>query len=221
MPPQGYRPAVIKNPTQAKVHMDKPDCLFYYLPKHSTEGKSKFTDEPNGRFPVSTADFLDRVKSVQPPPQNVVKSKPVQAQAQQLFQPPRPYNYKPKSFSSGQFQPHGDEIARRMSSGQMPMNAYNAPPLRPQVSDPVRPFPDDVYYTSRKLPAAFPGQYSNYVQHVRQNSGGDSARIPFGQPSDSVVSQGHAHPVLQPSAEFRRPSAGSSMCRSLAWSDYC
>ncbi|GAB7340717.1 hypothetical protein MBLNU457_7101t3 [Dothideomycetes sp. NU457] len=213
MPPQGHRTAVIKNPDQAKADISKPEQLYYYLPKHSTETKSKFTDDPASNNPVTHADFLTRVKP--PVPSYVRPPVPAQGPPQAYPQPlqptaNRPYLYKPKAptaqgnpgvYGMSQTPYAGQGVPQSQAEGQLQGQPQGQPPMYAS-----RQFPEDAYYSSRTLPAAFPGQYSNYVQHVRQNSSHDQRRPSFS--ASATAPHPHAHPggsshgQLQKAPEF-------------------
>ncbi|KAG9680757.1 JmjC-domain-containing protein, partial [Aureobasidium melanogenum] len=230
-PPQGYSTAVIKNPDQVKIDLNKPDQLYYYLPKKSTEAKGRFTDDPKGQNHVFMGDFMERVKPAKPfrpvapsyaggytggytMPQ---VSRPVQAQSSE-----RPYTYKPKTpayptgnygldqralASQKQFIQQADP--RRASYATGLYSTQPIPPLRQQHSEPtrqqsapLRPFSEG-YYSSRTLPAAIPGEYSQFHQQVRRTSGGALAAQPYQTQPYGSTSQ-----IQQPSASSPQTGAG-------------
>lgn len=231
IPPQGYSTGVIKNADQTKIDMNKPDQLYYYLPTQSTEAKSRFTDNPKSQTPVFKADFLERVKPAKPFRPTVMPSYTGgygMQQPQQPQRPPhsdRPYTYKPKtpaytSMSYGidqralasqqQFMQQAD---RRSSYSMAPQAYPSVPSLRQQHSAPVqtspaplRPFPGDAYYSSRTLPAAIPGQYSQFAEQVRRNSGG--RRPSLGIQSHQAQSPGAPAQINQ--TAYVSPSTGIS-----------
>ncbi|THX91599.1 hypothetical protein D6D08_03027 [Aureobasidium pullulans] len=201
-PPQGYSTSVIKNPDQVRINLNKPDQLYYYLPKKSTEAKGRFTDDPKGQNHVFMGDFMERVKPARPfkpvtasytgggytggytMPQ-IQRPAPVQVQNSE-----RPYMYKPKTpahpavgynvdhralASQQQFTQQSNP---RRASHSTNLYSQPVPPFLQQHSEParttqapLRPFSEG-YYSSRTLPAAHPGEYSQYCQQVRRTSGG-------------------------------------------------
>jgi hypothetical protein len=219
IPPQGYSTAVIKNPDQVNIDLEKQDQLYYYLPLKSTEAKARFTDDPKGRNHVFMGDFMERVKPAKPfrpvAPSYTgghnnghttgyaggytggytgryigggYAARYTMPQAQRpAQQSERPYIYKPKTEPIGvdrralasQQQFLQQAADRKPSSFTTGLYAQpSAPPLRQQHSDPMRqaaaplrPFPEG-YYSSRTLPAAIPGEYSQFHQQVRRTSGG-------------------------------------------------
>lgn len=207
-PPHGYALGSIKNLEQVKVDLDKPDQLYYYLPKLSTEARCKFADDPNGQYPVAKADFLERAKPAQALPRSSHQAQAAQQHAriqanaahgkQQPVPGRKPYTYKPRSHNSQDpIQLNGSQDAARRASCTPTGTAGSVlPPLRQQMSDPNaghRAFPDDAYYSSRLLPAAFPGEYSNYTELVRKNSdsrgGGAQSQAPQVSQQSSTTSQ--------------------------------
>lgn len=92
---------------------------------------------------------------------------------------------------------------------------------KPKVPAPVQgfhayqnSFPADAYYSTTRLPVAFPGQYSNYTNHVRQHSGGQasvrrpslSGHLAHIAPRPPSMLHGHPNPansgVLQPAVDL-------------------
>ncbi|PSK45216.1 hypothetical protein B9Z65_2356 [Elsinoe australis] len=235
-PPQGYRPGKISNKEQAKVDLSKPDQLYFYLGDLSTEAKSKFSDHPSKSTPADSADFMERVRPPAAPRRMQMNpvTRPAQntnsnaASAYSVDASGRPYSYKPR------IAPQPSPIntgAAQMSMGQ----TRNAP----QGS----PFPADAYYSSTTLPAAFPGQYSNYTNHVRQNSNESTfqrrpsitAHYAHIAPRPSDITHGHPaqlarpdsatkqYPALQPAPDFSAPAkpsrSSSDSSRSRTGSD--
>ena len=226
MPPTGYRSATIKNKEQTKVNMSHADQLYFYLFKHSTETRDKYSNDAASNSPCTKAEFLERVK-----PAPAMINRGVASQASNGH---RPYAYKPKAgqlnggATMNQVPGLDAQDARRSSFNGLPIGVTRQlPPLRPQSSDPCRgmpdrQFPEHEYYSSKVLPAAYPGQYSNYTQHVRQNSGGSEKyrrpsfgfQSPYASSSSAPVAPmvgmspspyAHAHPApqpLQPAPQF-------------------
>lgn len=187
-PPQGYRSGLINNKEQTKVNLDKADQLYHYVGEISTEAKARFTDEPSKRVHVASADFMERVKPPAPP-RVITTKKPSVAAGTSMSTaagPNRPYAYKPKV-------------------------TQKTPQIAGSSSTLPNPFPADAYYSSTVLPAAFPGQYSNYTNHVRQNSGDQSStRRPSltGHYAHIVPRQHdlvHAHPTFSNGSTLQPP----------------
>ncbi|KAI5245704.1 hypothetical protein E4T43_02979 [Aureobasidium subglaciale] len=232
IPPQGYSTASIKNPNQVKIDLNKADQLYYYLPKKSTEAKGRFTDDPKGQNHVFKGDFMERVKparSFRPVAPSYAGgytggytmpqvSRPIPVQTHNSE---RPYIYKPKTpaypvggynidqralASQQQFMQQADPRRASYTTGQYPQPI---PPLRQQHSDPTRSSPTPLrpfsegYYSSRTLPAAIPGEYSQFHQRVRRTSGGSPPPQSYQtQPYDTTPQ------LPQPSAGSPQTSAG-------------
>ncbi|KAF2156135.1 JmjC-domain-containing protein [Myriangium duriaei CBS 260.36] len=205
-PPQGYRPGVIGNKEQIKVDLSKASQLYFYLGEISTEGKSKFTDDLSSRTHVTSADFMERVKPPPQPRSSTVGTHKQQA-ASSVGAPARPYSYKPKVA------PQNPQSSTASIGNALQNQTQN-------------PFPADAYYSTTTLPAAFPGRYSAYTNHVRQNSGDQTSARRLSMTGQLAhiaprpPTAGHSHPVLnnggglQPAAELSsttgyRPPSGS------------
>ncbi|KAI9725443.1 MAG: hypothetical protein M1828_003114 [Chrysothrix sp. TS-e1954] len=108
----------IKNAAQAKVDLSKPNQLWYYLGKKSTEARSYFTHDPKVQHHNPASNFLDTLRvdrsrimpSLLNTPalmqrSNVVSRPPANA----AFQQSREYQYKPKSHQLGKnmYPPYG------------------------------------------------------------------------------------------------------------------
>jgi hypothetical protein len=230
-PPQGYSTAVIKNSDQVKIDLNKPDQLYYYLPKKSTEAKGRFTDDPKGQNHVFMGDFMERVKpakSFRPVAPSYTggytggytmpqSSRPVQVQNSE-----RPYMYKPKTpaYPAGSYNLDARALAsqqqfiqqadpRRASYATGLHSSQPNPSLRQQHSEPTRPSPaplrpfSEGYYSSRTLPAAIPGEYSQFHQQVRRTSGGPLTTQPY-----QTQPYGTTSHVSQPSAGSPQTGAG-------------
>ncbi|KAF2097157.1 JmjC-domain-containing protein, partial [Rhizodiscina lignyota] len=115
----------VRNTFQEKIDISKPERLWYYLGKASTEAKAKYTHDPEKSFHNPNSVFLDTVK---PPPKSTVipdrRSFPASypsgvnfhalngamvSQRQQIhpqqIKMDRPYMYKPKSAISSILNP--------------------------------------------------------------------------------------------------------------------
>ncbi|KAG8625608.1 hypothetical protein KVT40_006009 [Elsinoe batatas] len=210
-PPQGYRPGKISNRDQTKVDLSKPDQLYFYLGDLSTEAKCKFTDDPSKPRPVESADFMERVRLPAAPRRGPINGVPRPYQnnsmnAYSVDASGRPYAYKPRIAPAPI-----NTAPRRESSGAS------------SQGPPGSPFPPDAYYSSTTLPAAFSGQYSNYVQHVRANSGSSHHRRTSSLTGyyANIAPRPHvALPTLQPAPDLSdaskpsRQSSGSSRSRA-------
>ena len=77
---------ITKNPAQIKVDIEKPNQLWYYLGRQSTDLRSSFTEDPAKKRVNSSADFLLSVKpkyvpqipATTAPPSNAVRPYPTQ-----------------------------------------------------------------------------------------------------------------------------------------------
>lgn len=149
-PPQGYATGLVSNAEQLQVSIGVGNGPFFYLPEQSSDTKGKFAASSTSRNASEDADFLARVKPVAPP--KIPKAKSVKRPVPSKYDVPKLPVLEP-------------DPAKVLIRG-MPVAAI-APfsQRRPSVQ-----FPADAYYSTNVLPAAIPGGYSNYVQHVRQNS---------------------------------------------------
>lgn len=148
-PPRGYPASTLNSIDQTRIDFGKSAGPFYYLPDMSTETKSKFADDPASKVASDKADFPIGIKPLAP--LKITKLAP------------------PKTKSNPALAPSNISSSRQSLP---PVVSSRAP--HPEPSAPSRvsngQFPGDAYYSSKVLPAAVPGQYSNYIQHVRQNS---------------------------------------------------
>jgi hypothetical protein len=144
-------------------------------------------------------------------------SRPVQVQNSE-----RPYTYKPKTpaYPAGGYNLDARALAsqqqfiqqadpRRASYATGLYSTQTTPSLRQQHSEPTRAAPAPLrpftegYYSMRTLPAAIPGEYSQFHQQVRRTSGGPLTTQPY-QPQP----YGTASQISQPSAGSPHTGAG-------------
>lgn len=225
MPPNGYAIAKFRTPTKLRVDLEKPDQLYFYISKSSTDARCYFTDIPGGKEHIAKSNFLDRVKPApgcQNPAvrQSLAASYPTARPIQQA--PPimpvpqnfssKPYTYKPKIPAA----PNMVSIDQRALAAQRNFAAdagrrashewIQPAQMKREGSDsshqatPPRAFPPEQYYSAKKLPAAVHGEYSQVMKRLRRDSDSQHASgQPFVPNYQSVLSQQKAQkqPVSQ------------------------
>jgi len=148
IPPQGYGVGTIQNAEQVKLHLDDPGQVYFYLGKLSTDTKPQFTDDPTSSKPVIPDDPIEVKKP---------KSIMVIGDCVSDNDINKPYQYKPRGLHATTSDGLGETRDASQMQGLATKSAQTA-------------FPPDAYYSSTTLPAAFPGQYSNYTNHIRRAS---------------------------------------------------
>ncbi|KAL5451896.1 hypothetical protein PMIN05_000277 [Paraphaeosphaeria minitans] len=111
-------PEVVKK--TSKVDFSRPDCLWHYLGKNSTEARPQYTDNLSKRVHNPKSNFLDTVKPPAPvvpnyqnqyqqrsyPATYPIKPAPVSYPPQTpIQQQPKPYQYRPKESMMTTFRP--------------------------------------------------------------------------------------------------------------------
>lgn len=197
MPPPGYLIGKFQPAMKLKVDIEKPDQLYYYLGEHSTDAKCFFTDKPGSNEIVAKANFIERVQprpvyQYQGPRQVLPAAHPAPKQATNAagfanIRPAKPYIYKPKDPSqTNSYMWHVDRESlanqRNFLTESAPdrqgSQGYQPPPYNYQGSGmqqqaaPLRPFPIDQYYSTKTLPAAYPGEHSKFTKAARRESEG-------------------------------------------------
>lgn len=179
----------VRNPFQAKVNLDKPNQVWYYLGKTSTEARAQFTEDlANPRHNVK-GNFLETVKPAPRPSipgerRSYPASYPIganvhalngamAAQRQQMQGQPnviynKPYQYKPK--------PDGYAYAPRPAGAQSSMgpqsqyrpgqspHTYQAAGMQNTYS---HNFAEQIRRKSTELAAGYPYQSQTYSQAQR------------------------------------------------------
>ncbi|KAL9097742.1 MAG: hypothetical protein Q9165_000068 [Trypethelium subeluteriae] len=168
------------NPVQAKIQLDKPDQLWFYLGKTSTEARAQYTHDLRITTHNLKSNFLDTVKPPAPPLQHVERKPhntiyPNGANVNALngamatsrhaqIQPPvrpneRPYEYKPKIPAQYTVDPESLRKQRSfLSRGSGQAQRAPLPPLtpaaRPGVNGPTMYMGHAAYSSSSKAPPA-------------------------------------------------------------------
>lgn len=202
MPPPGYATKPLQAPCRLHVDINAADQLYYYMPTISTEAKDFFTERVGSNVIAPRANFVERVSpprqeyqylnklpiaASRPMPRPIVPHRLAGTIENPSNRGEKPYVYKPKEPARPNVMWSIDPQAlaiqksfvaqtdRRHAhySPQQPKPSYNY-----QDSDPVRnvtplrPFPRDHYYSTETLPAAMPGEYSDFTHAVRRQSQG-------------------------------------------------
>ncbi|RGP64111.1 DNA damage-responsive transcriptional repressor rph1 [Fusarium longipes] len=144
----------VTNKEQIKIDLSKPDQIWHYLPKTSTDARAQFTEDPTKRRHNPKGNFLSTV----PKPVKLVRApKPVPAYAvQRPFQPvasyntgrlERPYVYKPRipaennlpttgSFTTQRFAPAAPAPVSNQHCAAQYQYPYAQPPAPGQQPPP-------------------------------------------------------------------------------------
>ncbi|KAF2722036.1 hypothetical protein K431DRAFT_284243 [Polychaeton citri CBS 116435] len=203
MQPQGYAYHKLQPPQPLKVDFNIPDQLYFYLPALSTEARCYFTDTPSGKTHVAKSNFMDRVTprpAYQPPVQRTnsnIMPYPGMG-SHRAFNPvtfaqsiQKPYVYKPRDPA----QPNMVSIDHRALANQRTFTSQGtkdavvgpadsrqeeSPSAESSLtpSTPLRPFSQDHYYSTTKLPAAY-SAYSQYQNDCRRQSTGSQSMPRF------------------------------------------
>ncbi|PHH79030.1 hypothetical protein CDD80_5744 [Ophiocordyceps camponoti-rufipedis] len=143
----------VANAEQAKVDFAKPDQIWHYLGKKSTDARAQYTEDPNKCQHNPRANFMDTIpkppKPLPPPRSNVVQ--PVGAVAPMAYthaavaRPEKPYVYKPRKPIKPQLAPLMYVPQR---PGPLPGAAATNPPHHPPYPA-VAPAPQSGEVTAR------------------------------------------------------------------------
>lgn len=150
-----------RNPFQTKIDFEKPDQIWYYLGRYSTESKAHFTEDlgkprnnPSGHFlgqmkMANSATSATQLRQVHPNSQRTqnigLPLTPSQHVPHPAAMPPRPYQYKPRVHS--QTAPNSVQHHPNLSSNaQFKPNAGAqtvAPPQASRMATPIisSPYP--------------------------------------------------------------------------------
>ncbi|KAG5661084.1 hypothetical protein KAF25_002727 [Fusarium avenaceum] len=109
----------VTNKEQVKINFSKPDQVWHYLPKTSTEARAQFTEDPGQKRHNPKGNFLSTVPKAQKPP----KSVPVYAPRQPYQSPApypasrldKPYVYKPRVGTETNFPAMGSFTTHRFT----------------------------------------------------------------------------------------------------------
>ncbi|KAE9978771.1 hypothetical protein BLS_000326 [Venturia inaequalis] len=170
------------NPLPLKVDFKKPDQLWHYLPKTSTEARPQYTDDHSKLVHNMKSNFLDTVKPPVPPtvfpPQRFSYgpsysspsaiqggARPVQQHNSQQPNIYRPYNYKPKDPSQtnvyAQPFPYQNQNQNQNQGYQdLRYGAPYAPMHKPPAGSPNYP----VYTGPKRIQTAPSAPYSTHSQ---------------------------------------------------------
>ncbi|KAI9657061.1 MAG: hypothetical protein M1821_003227 [Bathelium mastoideum] len=221
-----------RNPMQAKIQLDKPDQLWFYLGKTSTEARAQFTHDIKVTTHNTKSNFLDTVKPPAAPVQRAERKAPAtvypnganvnalngamaasrHAKIQPLMRPAdRPYEYKPKVPAN--YNIDSEALRKQMSflgQGAGMPQLPGTPSIRPGVSGPTMYMGHAAYGSSAKAPAA---PMQQRVPHAHSPPS-ISQRRPSQTSSDPQIDprllQGPTTPQSNPFPPYPPYSAGPS-----------
>ena len=131
-----------RNPAQVKIDLEKPQSLWFYLGKTSTEAKAQYTGDLTKTTNDIKANFLDRVR---------IDSIPKASQDYQRKAYPNPYSIANQPNQQALNAAHGASYSGSQAKTQRnPYNLVSAPKERPYngkyaITEPVRRHVDPIY----------------------------------------------------------------------------
>ncbi|KAL7761100.1 hypothetical protein ACKLNR_007635 [Fusarium oxysporum f. sp. zingiberi] len=210
----------VANKEQVKIDFCKPDQIWYYLPKTSTEARAQFTEDPSNPRHNPRGSFLSTVPKPVKPPRPVPSYPPRQAYQPAAPYPAarldKPYMYKPRTPASNNYPAMGNFTTQRFTPAapspvpvqQQPGN-YRYPYAQPTLSgQQAAPAYSAQKFEVRQSPAYTPPgstprvqSSANALPHYQQNQwhGRYTSALPAPTPSHPGV----AHPYPQP---FQAPA---------------
>ncbi|KAK2682422.1 Zinc finger, PHD-type [Fusarium oxysporum f. sp. vasinfectum] len=205
----------VANKEQVKIDFCKPDQIWYYLPKTSTEARAQFTEDPSNPRHNPRGNFLSTVPKPVKPPRPVPAYPPRQAYQPAAPYPAarldKPYMYKPRTPASNNYPAMGNFTTQRFTPAapspvpvqQQPGN-YRYPYAQPTLSgQQAAPAYSAQKFEVRQSPAYTPPgstprvqSSANALPHYQQNQwhGRYTSALPAPTPSHPGV----AHPYPQP-----------------------
>ena len=153
-----------------------------------------------------------------------------------IFRHEKPYAYKPRdpmqpnnymmAIDPQSLANQRNFLTDSSNGGRQPQQYGQPRPLAPQYSyqggdtayspQPLRPFPNDQYYSMRTLPAAYPGQHSGFTQAVRrQSQGSQGAPRPGSQQANYTPNY---QSVKQQQAQMKQIQAGAPIAPMMSGS---
>ncbi|KAF4988896.1 hypothetical protein FGRMN_9477 [Fusarium graminum] len=179
----------VMNEEQLKIDFSKPDQIWHYLPKTSTDARAQFTEDPALQRHNPKGNFLSTI----PKPAKAPKSAPAYS-SRHTYQSPaphpanrpdRPYVYKPRAAAENNLPAMGSFTTQRFTPaapspvpGQHHPVSYHYPYTQPvQVAQhqvPPRPQPAPMYsaqrFEVRSSPAYMPPGRVPAVQAPMSNA---------------------------------------------------
>ncbi|KAF5672448.1 dna damage-responsive transcriptional repressor rph1 [Fusarium heterosporum] len=154
----------VTNKEQLKIDFSKPDQIWHYLPKKSTDARAQFTEDPALQRHNPKGNFLSTI----PKPAKAPKPAPAYT-SRQTYQSPaphpanrpdRPYVYKPRAAAENNLPAMGSFTTQRFTPaapspvpGQHHPVSYHYPHTQPvqaaQHQVPPRPQPAPMYSAQR------------------------------------------------------------------------
>jgi hypothetical protein len=231
-----YHTLDVSNRAQAKVNLDKPDQVWFYLGQSSTDAKAQYTEDPLKPKYNPKGNFLDTIPKppkpvvVKPPPQRPSKP-PVAAPSYPYMgmgtmpmsvntntsKPEKPYTYKPKNMAPFNVSPSPRTMAAFAPNGvsMPPTQGYN-----PAAARPVGPNP--TYATQRfdVKPGPPHGQYAPApYSHAQPVASPHSWQRPGG--GTPAVKQQVIQTAMAPTPQAERPNpAHGSHQKKHTWQVY-
>jgi hypothetical protein len=228
-----YNTLDVDNKAQTKVDLDKPDQVWFYLGKTSTDAKAQYTEDPSRPQHNPKGNFLDTIPKppkpvvVKPPAQRppkppaAVQSYPYMGMGTMPMsvntsKPEKPYTYKPKNVASFNVSSSPHTIATFAPSGaaMSPTQGYN-PAARPVGSGPT--------YVAQRFdvkPGPVGGQYAPApYNHAQPATSPHSWQRPGG--STPAVKQQVLQTAMAPAPQAERPNpAHGSQQKKHTWQVY-
>ncbi|KAF4953900.1 hypothetical protein FGADI_5692 [Fusarium gaditjirri] len=206
---------LVANKEQVKIDFCKPDQIWYYLPKKSTEARAQFTEDPSNPRHNPRGNFLSTVPKPVKPPRPVPAYPPRQGYQPAAPYPAarldKPYMYKPRTPASNNYPAMGNFSTQRFTPAvpspvpvqQQPGN-YRYPYAQPTLTgQQAAPAYSAQRFEVRQSPAyTAPGSTpsvqssANTLPHYQHNQwhGRYTSALPAPTPSHPGV----AHPYPQP-----------------------
>jgi hypothetical protein len=131
----------VVNKEQVKASFDKPDQIWHYLGKTSTDARAQYTEDPSNSRYNPKGNFLDTIPK---PP----KPAPV----------PKSYQYRPDVAAPGTQQHNGTYTSPYMSQNGQLGRPYMYKPKYPAV-----PQATPALYTAQRFPPTQAGMFQQYV----------------------------------------------------------
>lgn len=209
----------VANKEQVKIDFCKPDQIWYYLPKKSTEARAQFTEDPRNQRHNPRGNFLSTV------PKPVKPARPVPAYPpRQAYQPAipypaarldKPYMYKPRTPATNNYPAMGNFTTQRFTPAapspvpvqQQPGN-YRYPYAHPiPAGQQAAPAYSAQRFEVRQSPAYTPPGNTPMVQspantlpHYQQNQwhGRHTSALPAPTPSHPGVAHSYPQPYQAP-----------------------
>ncbi|KLO98565.1 traf5 protein [Fusarium fujikuroi] len=208
----------VANKEQVKIDFCKPDQIWYYLPKKSTEARAQFTEDPRNQRHNPRGNFLSTVPKPVKPVRPVPAYPPRQAYQPAIPYPAarldKPYMYKPRTPATDNYPAMGNFTTQRFTPAapspvpvqQQPGN-YRYPYAHPiPAGQQAAPAYSAQRFEVRQSPAYTPPgntpvqSPANTLPHYQQNQwhGRHTSALPAPTPSHPGVAHSYPQPYQAP-----------------------